>query len=185
MIICIDPGHSGPVEPGACACDGKITEAKINMDVCYLLKAELVDAGHEVVLTRYENIEDDGLLFRSQIANEAGADIFISIHCNSASNCGANGTETYYLTEDSCNESKALAKEVNNHIVQAIKTRNRGIKTANFSVLRETAMPAILVELGFISNAPEREKLINPETQRDFAIAIKAGILAWEREVIE
>jgi N-acetylmuramoyl-L-alanine amidase len=182
MNICIDPGHSGIVEPGACASDGKITEAKINMDVSFLLKEELIKDGHTVILTRYGDIDNDGLLFRSAIANDSCADIFVSIHCNSASNTGANGTETYFLTEDGCRESKALATRINNHIVQAIKTRNRGIKTANFSVLRETAMPAVLVELGFISNDAEREKLINPETQKDYAIAIRAGILAWEQE---
>lgn len=179
MKICIDPGHSGTYEPGACAAG--YSEAAVTMAVSNLVKSYLEDEGHTVVLTRVGDIEDDGLQFRADIANKAGADIFVCIHCNSASNTSAVGTESY-IFDSSCKESETLAMCIDEHITQALKTRNRGIKTANFCVLRETNMPAVLVELAFISNDTERAKLVSPESQKDFATAIKAGILAWDKE---
>ena len=82
MKICIDPGHSGPFEPGACA--GGFTEAALVMAIARFLEQELLLRGHEVRLTRDGPVADDELGWRAELANRWGADLYISIHCNSA-----------------------------------------------------------------------------------------------------
>lgn len=87
---------------------------------------------------------------RARIANEAGADAFVNIHANSASTASADGSETYYYPQSS--EGSELASDLQTNMVNEFNNNDRGIKSANFSVLRNTAMPAALVELGFVSN---------------------------------
>ena len=94
MKICIDPGHSGPIEPGACA--GGVTEADINLQVAKIAARILMSRGHEVKLTREKDIDNDDLLWRAEVAWQFRADIFISLHCNAAASPAAHGTEVLY-----------------------------------------------------------------------------------------
>ena len=94
MKICIDPGHSGPCEPGACA--GGVTEAAIVLQVAQMLRKILEKEGHKVLLTREDDVEDDGLEWRVELAWKFKADIFISIHCNAAKESAPHGTEVFY-----------------------------------------------------------------------------------------
>ena len=105
---------------------------------------------------------------RASLANTWGADVFISIHCNASTNNTANGTEVY--TFNTSSKALPLAKKIQSKIVEILGTTDRGTKTANFAVLRETTMPAVLVETAFISNKEDSDTL--KTRQADFADAI-------------
>lgn len=172
MLICIDPGHSGRFEPGACAAG--LTEANLNL--CIGLKAGelLTGRGHDVIYTRQDDIQDDGLAFRAAIANEAGADIFVSIHCNAATSVAA-GIETFYHPESP--DGKRLASLIQGELVKARYTLNRGIKPGGeLAVLHLTNMPAVLIECGFITSTLDRKTLATPKGQALIAAAIVLGI---------
>ena len=94
MKICIDPGHSGPVEPGACA--GGVTEAAITLEIAKITAKMLEKFRHTVLLTRTGTVDNDWLTWRCEAAWNFGADIFISIHCNAHASPAAHGTEVFY-----------------------------------------------------------------------------------------
>ena len=173
MKIMLDPGHSGPAEPGACV--GGVTEAGLVMRIARFTCEELSLRGHEVRLTRDGPIEDSELDWRSALANDWGADLFISLHCNAASRIEAEGTEVYHFPGSE--QGEKLARLLQHHLTQALLTEDRGVKTANFQVLRETDCPAVLVECGFITNPVDRGMLIDSLEQWRIgaAIAVAAG----------
>lgn len=180
MKICIDPGHAGrSIDPGAVGPTG-LQEADVTLSVCERLRNILQNLEHEVVMTR-ESVEDqasDSLSYRAQIANSSGADIFVSVHCNSAGSAEAHGTETWIYTGSSA--GRALAEKINPRMV-ALGLADRGIKEANFAVLRLTDMPAILIETAFISN-PDEENLLRDETfLNNVAQAISDGIYDYQQ----
>lgn len=171
--ICVDAGHSGFPDPGAIGPSG-LRESDVTLAVAILLQKSLSTEGHQVTMTRTEDDpETDSLNFRCRIANEAQAELFISVHCNAAETPAAQGTETYYLPGSS--GGRLLAKAVHDEMVN-IGLEDRGIKTANFYVLRYTDMPAVLVELAFISNPAEEALLGNPLFQQQLAAGLSAGI---------
>ena len=169
FLLCLDAGHGG-TDPGAGS--SAPYEANVNLSVVKLLKEECERQGFSVLLTRDTDVfvELDG---RCQIANNANASIFVSIHCNSASTASASGTEVYY-----CYGSKStlLANKVYSRMIDAVPLTSRGVKTENHYVTKNTNMPAILCELAFISNSSDRSKLISPEYQAKWAEAICRGI---------
>lgn len=173
MRVCIDPGHSGPVEPGACA--GGFTEAAVNLQVAKTLEGMLIRRGYLVKLTRQDDVEDDGLEWRAEEAWKFRADIFVSIHCNSFSDPAANGTEVlYYYNSES---GRKLARCLQAALVSNCGTTDRGVKSNdNFTVLEDTTCPAALVEMAFISNTKDREALTDPFVQKQFAVGILNGI---------
>ncbi|WP_051485021.1 N-acetylmuramoyl-L-alanine amidase [Cloacibacillus evryensis] len=167
--ICIDAGHGGK-DPGACA--GGVPEKDIALSVAKLIGGKL--AGHTVVYTRTAD-NYVALPERTDYANRSKADILVSIHCNSATSEKANGVEVYTHTSQS-DRSVAAASAIYKKLLAASGMAGRGIKAANYHVLRETKKPAVLVELGFISNAADREKLTSAAWQEKAAAAIAAGI---------
>jgi len=181
MRICLDPGHSGPYEPGACA--GGVSEADINLAMARLLGQELTAAGHAVILTRSGPIASDGLKFRAELANQWEADVFLSLHCNAAATVAAKGVETF------CFPGSQMGRQLAGHIQQALSeagyTLDRGVKEANFAVLRLTAMPAVLVECGFLTNEQDRAVLADPAGQQRIAAAVAAGLSAFATEYAE
>ena len=171
MRIVIDPGHGGK-DPGAVGPSG-IKEANINLQVALMVAEKLQKAGLSVKLTRTTDTFVD-LQPRCDIANSFGADYFVSIHCNSAGTPEAKGTETYCYKFGG--KGEILAKAIQAELIAATGRANRGVKTANFYVLRQTNMPAALTELAFISN-PEEERLLgSPDYQEKCATAIAGGI---------
>ena len=172
MKIVIDPGHSGPCEPGACAAG--ITEAEVVMQISRRLRRRLLAAGHEVKLTRSGDIDDDGLAWRAELANDWGADLFLSIHVNGVASTTAHGTEVYYYPGSE--DGERLARAIQSRIITHLHTANRGVKIAHYQVLWETDCPAVLVETAFISNPADRILLTGPVSQEEFAIAIAEGI---------
>lgn len=174
-VIVIDPGHGGS-DPGAVGPSG-LREKDVTLAVSKKLAAYLCDIA-DIHLTRWTDKElrpDDNsdLAARATLANSINAELFISIHCNSASPV-ANGVETYAYKPGGNGER--LARLVQEELVKATGLTNRGVKFANYYVLRRTSMPAILVELAFISNPQEEALLGNPDFQDVCARAIAVGI---------
>ena len=171
LKICIDPGHGGR-DPGAVG-QGGLQEKDVNLAVAKKVAKHLESMGYEAILTRSQD-EYVSLEARSKLANLHRVSVFVSIHCNSAENRAAQGTETFCYPTSS--EGKTLAEMVQRELISRAGGKDRGVKHANFQVLRETAMPAILVELAFISNENEEHKLSNSSFQDSCALAISEGV---------
>lgn len=178
MKIFIDPGHGGP-DPGAVG--NGVTEEYVNLNVSLELARLLRDAGYDVKLYRTtsdENVLENknaDLRNRAQMANNWGADYFISIHTNSSPNPDVHGVEAYVYRLGGTSER--LAQSIVNSVASELGSQNRGVMQANFAVLRRTNMPAVLVELGYLTNPTEALNLNSPAWQRAVAAAIFDGIV--------
>lgn len=176
-IIVIDPGHGGK-DPGAV--NGSYAEKRIVMAIANIVKEKLENDGAIVYMTRegdtYPTLQD-----RVDFAHKHFADIFVSIHVNSSTSSSAKGTETYYSISANDNEKEdyALASKINSQIVKDANMKNRGVKRANFYVIRHSLFPSVLVELGFISNSEDLSKLVNSNYQEIFGNAIYKGIVNY------
>ena len=194
-LIVIDAGHNFGGDDGAYATHNGIrySERDLNMQVAVKLKAKLEAYGYQVVMTREESDREtlsvsESLAKRVNLANNLNADLFVSLHHNSAGSSSANGVETYYSdrSQDSSfggaydsNKiavSKNLASKINNSIVAKTGQYNRGAKESNLYVCRNTNMPSVLVELGFISNPSEAVKCASESQQNLAATAIAEAI---------
>ncbi|WP_328793830.1 N-acetylmuramoyl-L-alanine amidase [Heliomicrobium undosum] len=179
MKVIIDPGHGG-FDPGALGPTG-LREADVNLAVAKRV-ANLLSPSVQAVLTRDGDTSpgtdvNTDLQARATIANGAGADYFVSIHCNAADSPAANGTEVYCYKFGGKGEQ--LARAIAGFLVPALGLRDRGVKEANFYVLRRTVMPAVLIELAFITNTVEESLLRSPLFQAKAAEAIAQGIRAF------
>jgi len=180
MIVCIDPGHGGP-DPGAVSPEG-IQEKNITLTVAKRVAEYLRRAEIQVVLTRDTDKElvlgnDDAaeLRARAKVANDAKADYFLSIHCNAASTPDAEGFELYHYPGST--KGAMLATKIADAYVLASGLKKRKIASANFQVLRDTAMPAALIELGFLTNKADCALLREPAFLDKIALGIAFGIL--------
>jgi len=181
MIVCIDPGHGGP-DPGAVSPEG-IQEKKITLTVAKRVAEYLRRAEIQVVLTRDTDKElvagnDDSaeLRARAEVANNAKADYFVSIHCNAASTPDAEGFEVYCYPGSI--KGAMLATKIADAYALASGLKRRKVDTANFQVLRDTVMPATLIELGFLTNKADCALLKEPAFLDKCALGIAFGILA-------
>ena len=176
MKICIDAGHNNSGHDVGASGNG-LREQDVTFFIAHKLADRLRKHGIEVVetrLTKETNLGYDvnsSLQERCNIANRSNSDYFISIHCN-AGVSNANGTETWVYGLGG--KAEQLAKSVQANLVSSIGTRNRGIKVGNLKVLRSTNMPAILIEVAFISNASDARILAN--RQDDIVDGIAKGI---------
>lgn len=172
MLFCLDPGHSGPREPGACF--HEVREADLNLALARQAARALRQGGAEVMLTREEDIADDGLAWRARLANEAGCAAFLSVHCNAA--CpGVRGIETYHYPGSSA--GLHLAQAVQASLVSLGYSPDRGVKEATFTVLAATEMPAVLAECGFLTAAADRAVLCDPAWQEAIGRALASALL--------
>ena len=180
MIVCIDPGHGGP-DPGAVSPSG-IQEKKVTLTVAKRVAEYLQRAGVKVVLTRDTDKElvagnDDAaeLRARAQVANNAKADFFLSIHCNAATSPEAEGFEVF------CYPGSIVGAVLANRVAHSYGIASglpcRRVEGANFQVLRDTAMPAALIELGFLTNKADCAFLREPAFLDKIALGIAFGIL--------
>ena len=146
ITIVLDPGHGGQ-DSGATGCSG-LKEKDVNLTVALHLANLLRSSGFNIIMTRTED-KNITLAERVTLAEKAGADLFISIHANaSLNNKYASGTETYYYpNKETSPQSFFLASLVQQEVSSALKLPGIGVKKASFHVLRETHMPAALVEL--------------------------------------
>jgi N-acetylmuramoyl-L-alanine amidase len=173
-VVVIDPGHGG-MDLSAC---GKqdTWEKTVNFATAVKLHYLLKQAGAKVILTR----SDDtfiSLYERSFLANQELADLFISIHANYAVNALTRGMEVYYHPESPGN--KLLAETVAEKLHQNTGFKNLGVLTGDFAVLRETNMPGVLIELGYLSNYQEEATLRSDTYQKNAAWGIFQGIVAY------
>ncbi|MEY9977744.1 N-acetylmuramoyl-L-alanine amidase [Lysinibacillus sp. RC79] len=177
-IIIIDPGHGGK-DPGT-HFGTTILEKNITLKVGTLVKDKLEAAGAKVLMPRtgdtFPTPQD-----RVDFTHANYGEIFVSIHVNSAKNTDAQGTETYYAQTpgDMYQEDIDLATFVNNQIVKNVNMKNRKVQEFKYIVVANTNIPAILVELGFLTNSEDRAKLTDDKYIELFAESIYKGILEY------
>lgn len=178
-VVVIDAGHGGK-DPGANY--DQIMEKNINLSVAKLVKNLLKDKDIKVIMTRDKDEAVD-LHKRAVIANKVDADIFVSIHCNDLESGGqANGIETYYYSDDK-QESKQLANEIQKQLIFLTNANDRGARTEDLAVIRETNMPAVLTEIGFLSDEAEQKNLLDDDYQEKIAKGIAEGITEYLNEL--
>lgn len=173
--IYIDPGHGG-TDPGAVGI-ANIEEEDITLEVAKYLKVELERQNMSVKMSRTSDASKT-LATRSAEANDWGADIVCSVHCNSYTDASANGTEVLIYKKGG--NAEKIAKKVLAKLVETLKTTNRGVKErSDLYILRKTNAPAILCELAFISNKANKEKIDEGREQKACAVAICKGICEY------
>ncbi len=181
MKIAIDSGHglNTPGKRTPLFPDGShIREWQFNHPTALKLGELLVGNGFEIVFVS-PGEEDTPLATRTTRANQAKADLFVSIHYNAATGIwgSANGTETYH--HPSSSRGQKLAELIQKELIAETGRRDRGVKSANFQVLRETTMPAVLVECGFMDSLVEACLMLDEEYQTKCARAMAKGICAY------
>lgn len=173
FCVVIDAGHGGS-DGGTVS--GEAVEKDINLSVALKLKAILEDHNIEVILTRNAD-EDVSLAQRASVANDANADLFISLHCNYyEDDAQIAGLECYYDSPNAA-ESKAYAESIINAVSLRDDIKARNAKAVSYYVLRNVNIPAVLVEMGFLSNYTERQNLLSEDYQKNLSEIIAEGIL--------
>lgn len=179
VLICLDAGHGGK-DPGCASTDREYHEKNLTLATALMTQRHLQNLGYQVMLTR----SDDTFVpldQRAAIANEANATFFVSIHYNAVAEGkqSVEGVEVYCFDKgptDEPSEACALAHRVLEQVTTHTKAPSRGVKEANFAVLRLTTMPAVLIEGGFLTNDSECERLSTPRYLNAIAWGITQGI---------
>ena len=176
FLVVIDPGHGGS-DPGAIGIGG-IRETDIVLEVSKLVKKLLSDKGVKVRLTRKNEVELD-LTPRVSFANKTDADVFVSIHANASrgKRRDINGLETFYYRGW---RGRLLAKRIQKQILRVSPgSPDRGVKQGRYYVIKNTNMPAVLVEIGFITGRLDARRLEKKAHRKKIAYAIAKGILEY------
>lgn len=179
-VIIIDPGHgikeNGSLDPGAI---GEVTEQAIVRDVSKRLESVLKEKGAIVYRLDTEN-KYYPTSERSHYARKYDADLYISLHCNSAANLQAHGVETYYFTPFSQPLAKYITSSLSSYYDNTLYNdgtqSSRGFKYSYYKMTLEQSVPSVMVEMGFVSNAKECLLMANSENQIGMANAIEKGI---------
>ncbi|MHC3586053.1 GBS Bsp-like repeat-containing protein [Streptococcus suis] len=192
--VYIDPGHGGR-DSGASY--GGVHEKNLALSVSNKLRENLLQYGINVLMTRTGDYDVDFKTERSRMTNASNADLFISIHFNAtgAGVSNATGIETYWyqynpeyqpkINKEMHNnptrlaESEILANKVQESLIKETGVVNRGVRRETFAVLRETAIPAILVELGFMDNPSELQVIKQDSYHTRLAKALAQGVMNW------
>ncbi len=200
-LVCIDPGHQShgnsdkePNGPGSSTMKAKVTggargvstgkyEYALNLEVSLKLRDELESRGYEVVMVRTENDVDISNVERSQVANEAGADAFIRIHANGSENSSVNGAMTICMTPSNpynselYQSSRALSDAVLDALVEATGCkRERVWETDTMTGINWCQVPVTIVEMGYLSNPEEDERMSTESYQQEIVTGIANGI---------
>lgn len=168
--VFIDAGHGG-TDPGALGYGYR--ESDLNLQVAKKVESKLKSKGIDVKMSRNSDIFYS-LSERAEMANDYGADAFVSIHQNSAEAKSANGIETYYNRKKE--EDRPLSNDIQKQVISQTGANNRGVKNAEFTVLVKSKMISALVECGFITNELEVKKLSDSSYQDKLATGIANGI---------
>lgn len=178
-LVVIDPGHGGTDFGTQSLSNPKYHEKSLNLVTAGFVNSYLQQMGYQTIMTRSTDIFIP-LLTRASLANERYSTLFVSVHYNSAPSPEAHGIEIFYYQADDNKErtsqSQALAKTILAKVIDATKAKSRGVKTANFAVIRETTMPAVLIEGGFLTNPGEMENIKQPDYVKRLAWGIAQGI---------
>jgi N-acetylmuramoyl-L-alanine amidase len=201
--ICLDAGHGGKDSGNR---EGPYEEKKYTLLFAQELKTALTRAGFKVVLTRtsdtYPALEE-----RPALARRRGADLFVSLHFNSADGSAARsvqGVEVYCLTPSRANSTNArgpgnemgprpgnrldtrnmlLAYQIQRAMIRGLGAEDRGVRRARWAVLCNAEMPAVLIEAGFMTHPTESKKIYSPAYRQQMAQTITTGILAYKKTV--
>jgi N-acetylmuramoyl-L-alanine amidase len=198
--ICLDPGHGGK-DPGNRL--GSNQEKQYTLLLAHELRTQLARAGFKVTLTRTKD-EYIELPRRPELARRRSADVFVSLHFNATDSgrSSVQGAEVYCLTPTGASSTNAhgegasagafpgnrhndlnllLAYQVQKALTHGLAVEDRGVRRARFAVLRDAAMPAVLIEAGFMSNPEEAHKIFTAAYRQKMARAIVEGLLAYKR----
>ncbi|HET7560219.1 MAG TPA: N-acetylmuramoyl-L-alanine amidase, partial [Limnochordia bacterium] len=185
-LVMIDPGHGGI--DGGCSAAG-VLEKGINLAVGKRLAARLSALGAEVELTRSDDVALDDrytgpgsrhardLKARVQMARATNAQVFVSLHVNASSDGSARGVYGFY--REGNQDGRRLALMVVDSLAKAVGDPTRRVLSAPFYVLRSQAIPSVLIEMGFVTNAQDRALLVSDEGQERTAQAIAAAVMAF------
>jgi N-acetylmuramoyl-L-alanine amidase len=168
-LVALDAGHGGR-DPGAIGPTG-LRESDVVLDIAMRARELLQRDGIRVWMVRDSDATVE-LADRPFLARDAGATILVSVHANAHTRTAVNGSETYYLTP----QSLALAQMIQDELGVVLRIPSRGIKTANFLVLRDSGIPTVLVETAFISHPDEEARLRDNTFRQRIAQAIHRGI---------
>ena len=180
-IVVLDPGHGGPA-PGARYFE--TNEKDINFKILYEICKDFFNSNPsqlKVYYTRESDI-DISLADRAAFADMIGADLFVSLHMNANTNASIYGTEIYYSNNNNKKNkaglnSETLANIFVNSLSGALNTKNRGTRAAKYTVVHNNTVPAILIELGFMSNKNDFAKISDPAFQYEAARVIYETLL--------
>jgi N-acetylmuramoyl-L-alanine amidase len=175
-VIVLDAGHGGN-DPGAVR--GDVQEKEVTMAITAKLKKVLEGKGARIVMTRsddtFVSLED-----RAKITNTVMPNLFLSVHINSLeSTSNIYGIETYFQTD----QSRPLANRVHQSLVSGLSAPDRNVRKARFYVINHTPVPAILAEVGYITNKAERDRLISSDYQQKVASALARGVMLYLQDV--
>jgi len=168
-VVVIDAGHGGFDRGGIPG--QRVAEKTMTLDVALRLQKILQDAGYRVVMTRESDVFVP-LGTRVAIANSYPNGILVCIHFNAARRSGASGIETYFYSRDSL----ALASAIHYNVAGGAPSSNRGVRRRGYFVLRRTRIPAVLVELGFLTNPTEARYVQNSSYRQKLAEEIARGV---------
>ena len=189
--IFLDPGHGGR-DSGAYYYN--VAEKDLNMQVYRKLRKKLEELGYKVLTSRDSDIDVDFVTERSRMVNKTNSDIFISIHFNATGNAysKSSGIQTYSYSDDPdypskinpywhnhpdrMSESKRLAAAIHSSLLAETGAKDAGLLKRSFAVLRETAKPAVLLELGYIDNFAENQQIRDSHYQDKLVAGIVKGI---------
>lgn len=178
--VMIDPGHGGRFA-GAIGRTG-LKEKDVNLHVSQELQEDLQEMGAEVRMTRSTDTEvlpggslRDDLQARCDLANQWPADIFVSVHSNSNNDPEVHGTEVYHARNAS-SRSKVLGRLIHQHMVDELPLKSNGVRKSDFYVVRNTTMPAVLVETAYLSHSGNEALLADPQFRENTAGAIARGV---------
>jgi len=184
-IVMLDPGHGG-YDPGAITKQG-VYEKSINLQIAQKVEEMLGPSGIEVFLTREEDVDyvPDGvkgkttkkqidLNRRIDMAKDANADIFVSLHVNATASGQDSGAETFYQFQSE--SGQRLAELIQQELIKVPAMNRRIAKSGDFYIIKNTKMPAVIVEVGYLSSMKEQKKLQQSWYQEQLARAIAKGI---------
>lgn len=183
-VVVLDPGHGGG-DPGTVGI-GATTEAQNVLAIAWELKTMLEKAGAEVIMTRqtdqgpaqgtsFSGEQNGQLAARVAVANRSRGQVFISLHNDWHDNSNVQGTSVHFYKS----QDLALAESLQKSMVHQLKSVDLGIRNSNFYVLRNTTMPAVLVEIGFLSNPKEAGLLAKSNYRLEAARGLLTGINAY------
>jgi N-acetylmuramoyl-L-alanine amidase len=178
-VIMIDPGHGGEDFGTHSTTPPRYQEKYLNLATSYMVQEFLHQLGYKTMMTRQKDVFVS-LEQRAAMANREKPALFVSVHYNAAPSTQADGVEVYYYrsaeNKERTAKSKKLAEMVLSKIIFKTEAKSRGVKHGDFAVIRQTEMPAILVEGGFLTNDGEMEKLKDPVYLKRVAWGIAEGI---------
>lgn len=172
LTIVLDPGHGG--NDGGTVGVRKTQEKELTLKTAEILSHHLNAAGAEVVMTRQSDTYVD-LRTRVSGSHQAGADAFVSIHYDATDDSSISGFTSYYQHE----YQKELAEYLNSELGKKLTLKDRGVQQGNYLVLRENKQPAVLVELGFLSNFNEERVLTSKQFREQAALGLYTGIINY------